>query len=160
VGETQKSIGKQRGRRRLVRRVIGIAVLLGLVMLAAAIAAARLFSLAGTSLTRKDFKTDAQAAAFVSDHLPVPFAGAVVVRELTYDRFTDWRLESLVDLGTTSAAEAYLEKARTARRQNDGYCGGSESGDAVRYFLTQFTACGWIQHEPGASVLRIECNTR
>jgi len=128
--------------------------------LGAAVIGANAFSSAGTSLTRKDFTTDASAAAFVAGHLPAPLAGTVLVRELTYDRFTDWRLEALLDLGDASRANAYVEQARAARQQNVEYCGGGgDENDAVTYFLPKFFACGSIRHGSRASELRIECNT-
>jgi len=135
--------------------------LIGLALAAAAaVAGAVGFSNAGTALTRKDFATDASAAAFVAGHLPVPLVGSVAVHQLTYDRFTDWRLEALLDFGNASNAAAYLEQARVARQQNVAYCNDADAGHSVSYFLPKFFACGSIQPGVHASELRVECYTR
>jgi len=128
--------------------------------LGAAVVGAVAFSNAGTSLARKDFTTDASAAAFVAAHLPAPLAGSVVVRKLTYERFTDWHLDALLDLDDANSANAYLERARAARQQNVEYCGGADDSGTVSYFLPKFFACGSIQRGSRASELRIECYTR
>ena len=139
---------------------IAAAVALFSLVFAAAVLGAVAFSNAGTALTRKDFATDASAAAFVAEHVPAPFVGSVAVRQLTYDGFTDWRLEALLEFGNASSAESYLEQARAARQQNVAYCGDVDAGQTVLYFLPKFSACGSIQPGPLANELRVECYTR
>ena len=149
--------------KRKVRRLVGwtaAAMVLFSLAFGAVVVGAVAFSRAGASLTRKDFATDASAAAFVAGHLPAPFEGTVAVHELAYDRFTDWHLEALLDFGNASNAEAYLAQARAVRRQNGAYCGDVDAGQAVDYFLPKFSACGSIRPGPHASELRVECYTR
>jgi hypothetical protein len=137
--------------------VCGIVILGGFAtMIIGAIA----FSNASTSLTRKDFASNAKAAEFVSAHLPAPLAGAIAVRTLTYEAFTDWHLDAVIDLGTAQAADDYLESAKKKRHLNPEYCGTTDIGGSVYYFLSKVSACGAISRGRGASELRVECHTR
>ena len=136
------------------------AVVLVLVLAAGAfiVLLARLFS--GTSLTRGDFPTPAEAADFVSDHLPAPLPPGATVHELRYERFTDWHLEAKVDLGSPAAIDDYLQRAREHHEQNVDHCGPSDSDPrALSYFLPKWHACGSITvTETGG--LAVRCATR
>ncbi len=130
---------------------------LGLGALALLAALASLFT--DTSLDRSDFASDAQAAEFVSEHLPAPLPASVRVEKLSYDRWTDWRLSASVELPSVQATEAYLKRARAARATNDEYCLTSGNAQVLQYFLAKWYACGSIQRQSPRTLL-IGCNTR
>jgi len=89
-----------------------------------------------------------------------PLPRNTIVRELRYERLTDWHLDALLDLGAAAAVETYVRQARQARKQNVEYCGDNETPQSVGYFLAKWVACGNIQRGPTPNTLRIECNTR
>lgn len=118
------------------------------------------FSSAGNSLSRKDFANDLKAASFVSAHLPTPLPSATLVRELQYDRFADWHLEAVVELGTANARDTYMQGVRAARQQNVDYCGGPEANGETQYYLPEVHACGAIRYGANERELIVHCNTR
>jgi len=150
--------------RYIVWFAVAIALVLGL--LAAILALGALaFSRAGTSLTRKDFATEASARAFVDDHLPVPLPASVAVRSLTYERFTDWHLETRLEFANANDVEAYLHQAHALRQLNVEYCGSTDDIDAsvsntLPYYLPKFFACGSLRRGPQPTQLQIACYTR
>jgi hypothetical protein len=119
---------------------------------------------AGTSLTRKDFATEASARAFVDEHLPAPLPASVIVHGLNYDRFTDWRLEARLTFPDRASLEVFLEQTRVARQLDVNYCGNTEEdaglGDTVPYYLPKVSACGSIHRGPHPTEVLVECNTR
>ena len=153
---TDTSVRRKR-RWRQLSFVCGIVILGGF---ATVIIGAIAFSNASTSLTRKDFASNAKAVEFVSAHLPAPLTGAIAVRTLTYESFTDWHLDAVIDLGTAQAADDYLESAKKKRHLNPEYCGTTDIGGSIYYFLSNVSACGAISRRGGASELRVECYTR
>lgn len=123
-----------------------------------AVLAASLFS--GTSLTRGDFTTPAEATAFVSDHLPLSLPDGANVTTLTYERFTDWHLEAAVRLPSAEAVRDYLSRARAGRTDDVEYCGpSSETSETVSYFLSQWSACGTV-NAAAQDTITVRCHTR
>jgi hypothetical protein len=151
------------------RLVVWFAVAVALVLgVWAAILAlgALAFSSASTSLTRKDFATEASARAFVDEHLPVALPTSVAVRSLAYERFTDWHLDTRLEFGTAMDADAYLRNAHLARQLNVEYCGNTDddrdagAGNTVSYFLPKSFACGSLSRGSQPTQIRVECYTR
>ena len=160
----QSRDAKPKARRHLWWAVTIVAIigLSGAVLAIGAVA----FSSAGTSLTRKDFATDASARAFVDGHVPATLPANVAVRSLIYDRFTDWRLEAHLIFASAASLDAYFEQARAARHLNATYCGTTDddddagAGDTVPYYLPNLSACGSFRRGPLPNEVHVECNTR
>ena len=143
---------------------VAIALVLGLWAVVLALGALA-FSSASTSLTRKDFATEASARAFVDEHLPVPLPPSVAVRSLVYEGFTDWHLETRLEFANTEDIDVYLHHAYTMRQLNVEYCGDTDDSDAgisntTPYFLPKFFACGSLSRGPQATQLQVTCYTR
>ena len=144
--------------RRLLPWALASVLLVGGALVGVVIVAASLLS--GTTITRRSFATEAEAVAFVNGHLPRPLPAGTIVRELTYDRFTDWHLAATVDTGSSEAAREYLAGARALRQRNPDYCGSDGSGPTVDYFLSKWSACGAITPGPEPGMLQVACFTR
>jgi hypothetical protein len=107
-------------------------------------------------MTLDDFDSNAEALAFVSDHLTEPLPQGATVTALRYDRFTDWHLEATVKV---SSPHAYVGAVRGNRGpSSSGYCNESESATSVSYFLAKWHACGtvWV---PAPDSIALICGT-
>jgi hypothetical protein len=157
VGED--AVSKRRWPRLLIWIAGGAFLLLAIAIGGLVVIGASLLS--GTSLTRDDFPTPADAAAFVSDHVPVRLPAGAVVHDLTYERFTDWHLRATVHLGSNEAVNEYLRQSHDNHQEDVDYCGpASSTASSVSYFLPQWHACGNLARAPEQGALTVVCYTR
>ena len=115
-------------------------------------------SFSGTDLSLGDFETQGDARHFVSEHLPVRLSDGVQVEQLSYQRFTDWRLEAVLRFESPDGADKYLERVRGARQLDANYCFHDATMEGA-YFLAKWHACGELERQPGTRV-RVQCHTR